>query len=62
MPVVLMATMWLLLVNTVKSTGQWYFPGERAGGVREGVGLEGRGGVREDEAGLEGAGLERGRG
>lgn len=52
-----MATMWLLLVNTVKSTGQWYFPGERAGGVREGAGLEGGGGVREDEAGL-----ERGRG
>ena len=30
MPVVLMATMWLLLVNTVNSTGQWYFPGEEA--------------------------------
>lgn len=42
--------MWLLLVNTVKSTGQWYFPGERAQGrgrVREGAGVErGQGGHR----------------
>ena len=45
-----MATMWLLLVNTVKSTGQWYFPGERAqgrGGVKEGAGAgRGQGGCR----------------
>ena len=30
MPVVLTATMWVLLVNTVNSTGQWYFPRKKA--------------------------------
>lgn len=51
MPVVLMATMWLLLVKTVNSTGQWYFPGEEAhtqgqrAKVREPRSESGRGGI-----------------
>ena len=46
-----MATMWLLLVNTLKSTGQWYFPGEGGAGVERGsgVGVWGQRGSRNPE-------------